>query len=89
VFAVAAEVSIRAHRYLRTRPHRNSRDFDFLAQYPAQLGMRVIAPHLPGADHAVEIPGCGHAPSLMAVDQMRLIEALLTNEQSSVEAKSA
>ena len=42
-----------------------------------------------GLVHAVEIPGCGHAPSLMALDQMRLIEVFLTNEQISVEAKSA
>jgi len=42
-----------------------------------------------GLVHAVEIPGCGHAPSLMALDQMRLIEAFLTNEQISAEAKSA
>lgn len=42
-----------------------------------------------GLVEAVEIPGCGHAPSLMAVDQMRVIGAFLTGDETSAEAKRA
>ena len=38
---------------------------------------------------AVEIPDCGHAPSLMAVDQMRVIEEFLVREQANAEARRA
>lgn len=39
-----------------------------------------------GLVQAVEIPGCGHAPSLMSLDQMQLIEAFLMDDDDSVEA---
>ena len=38
---------------------------------------------------AVEIPNCGHAPSLMAVDQFRVIEEFLVRDDASAEAKRA
>ena len=38
---------------------------------------------------AVEIPNCGHAPSLMAVDQFRVIEEFLVRDNVSAEAKRA
>jgi pimeloyl-ACP methyl ester carboxylesterase len=42
-----------------------------------------------GLVESVEIPDCGHAPSLMAIDQMRLIEKFLTREHPKSAAKRA
>jgi pimeloyl-ACP methyl ester carboxylesterase len=38
---------------------------------------------------AVEIPNCGHAPSLMALDQIRVIEEFLVRGDQTAEAKRA
>src|SRR6185295_13008424 len=35
---------------------RNGRDFDFLAQYLAERGMRVVAPDLPGRGRSERLP---------------------------------
>lgn len=42
-----------------------------------------------GLVESLEIPECGHAPSLMAADQMRVIEEFLVRDDSGVEAKRA
>lgn len=38
---------------------------------------------------SVEIPDCGHAPSLMMLDQMRLIEEFLTRDELTAQARQA
>jgi len=42
-----------------------------------------------GLVEAADIPNCGHAPSLMAVDQFRVIEEFLVRDNVSAEAKRA
>ena len=42
-----------------------------------------------GVVEAVEIPDCGHAPSLMAADHIRVIEEFLVRDDLSTEAKRA
>lgn len=42
-----------------------------------------------GLVESVEIPDCGHAPSLMALEQMQIVEEFLVRDEAKVEAKRA
>jgi pimeloyl-ACP methyl ester carboxylesterase len=47
----------------------------------------IAASH--GLVESVEIPNCGHAPALMSLEQVQLIEEFLTRDDMQVEAKRA